>query len=419
MKKTQADNPAAARAGERGAALITALLVSMLLLTAGGALLFTTAMTATNAVDSTAEAQAYYAADAGLQAALTVMRRNVNATNPAGTTADFHNFVCGTANACTNTGGDLSPWLSYSANGAVKLSDTPYAAYSVRVRDSSKLSTDTLAASYQPRFLVVQSVGHGPHGATKVMEMMVDRFIFAYDAPATLVLRESQDGSNHVNVSPGPAQPNTYSGTDFSNPTVTKPAVGVGQSAFNGNTDLALATVAMATENMTGGVAAVGTAASPWPSIVTDAATAYKTVHGDPATKTKGLADYATSTACPGSSTALSGFTYIEGDCTLGPQNSGSGFLVVTGTLTVSGNFNFSGVIFALGTGKIVHKGGGGSIIEGGILAANFGTNGTGGFGPVSFDTSGGGNSTIRYNSQAINNALAIIGPRTLGVVEK
>ena len=146
MKKTLADNHAAARAGERGAALITALLVSMLLLTAGGALLFTTAMTAANAVDSTAEAQAYYAADAGLQAALTVMRRNVSATNPAGTTADFHNFVCGTATSCTNTGGNLSPWLTYTS-GVVKLSDSPYAAYTLSVQDSSKLSTDTLAVA--------------------------------------------------------------------------------------------------------------------------------------------------------------------------------------------------------------------------------------------------------------------------------
>ena len=44
-----------ARAGERGAALVTAMLVAMLLLAAGGALVVTTGMTATNAVDATAD----------------------------------------------------------------------------------------------------------------------------------------------------------------------------------------------------------------------------------------------------------------------------------------------------------------------------------------------------------------------------
>lgn len=69
--------PAQARARERGAALITVLLVSTLMLAAGGAVIMSTAMTATNSIDSTGEAQAYTAAEAGIQAALNVMRGNV------------------------------------------------------------------------------------------------------------------------------------------------------------------------------------------------------------------------------------------------------------------------------------------------------------------------------------------------------
>ncbi len=55
------------RRGERGAALVMSLLVSMLLLAAGGALIATAGMTASNAADATAEVQAAFAADAGLQ----------------------------------------------------------------------------------------------------------------------------------------------------------------------------------------------------------------------------------------------------------------------------------------------------------------------------------------------------------------
>ncbi|MDQ3665231.1 MAG: prepilin-type N-terminal cleavage/methylation domain-containing protein [Acidobacteriota bacterium] len=49
-------------------ALITALLVSILLLVAGGALLATTSRTTMTTFDASAEEQAYYGAEAGLQA---------------------------------------------------------------------------------------------------------------------------------------------------------------------------------------------------------------------------------------------------------------------------------------------------------------------------------------------------------------
>ncbi|HEX8721192.1 MAG TPA: hypothetical protein VF736_11210 [Pyrinomonadaceae bacterium] len=409
--KTKPSELSARRGGERGAALITALLVSMLLLAAGGALVITTGMSATNAVDATAEAQAYYAADAGIQAALSVIRRN-KPSSPAGTPADFHHLVCGVAATCTNTGGSLAAWLPYDAAlGAVKLSDSPRMTYNVTVTDAGRAAAFTLTAAYQPRYLLVRSVGRGPKGATKVLEMMVSRFKFDYSAPAPLVLRESEDGLSHVTLIPGPGQPNVYSGTDVSNPAVTLPAVGVGGTTFLGTTDFTLASTATAAETLTGGVGVVGNAAMPWPSVVADAPTAAATVQG--------LREFATSTACPANNQALSGLTFIEGNCTLGPNNSGSGFLVITGTLTMSGNFNFSGLIFALGAGRVVRSGGGGGTVQGGILAANFAGNGSGGFGRVVFDTSGGGNSQINYNSLAIENALAEFGPRPLGIVER
>src|SRR5687767_16038847 len=60
--------------GERGAALVTMLLVTVLMLGAGGALIMTTAMSSTTAIGSTAEMQAYYVAESGMQSALNVLR---------------------------------------------------------------------------------------------------------------------------------------------------------------------------------------------------------------------------------------------------------------------------------------------------------------------------------------------------------
>ena len=44
--------------------------------------------------------------------------------------------------------------------------------------------------------------------------------------------------------------------------------------------------------------------------------------------------------------------TFVDGDLVLGPGNpSGQGTLIVTGKLTLDGNFNFNGVIMVLGEG--------------------------------------------------------------------
>src|ERR1051325_4630215 len=93
MQSLTAAKPTRERQNERGAALITAILLSLLSLAAGGTLVLTTSMTGITALDSTAEMQAYYAAEAGISRSLEVLRGNVP-SNPAGTRASFHNVVC-------------------------------------------------------------------------------------------------------------------------------------------------------------------------------------------------------------------------------------------------------------------------------------------------------------------------------------
>jgi hypothetical protein len=135
------------RSGERGAALITALLVSMLLLIAGGALIMTTALSATNANDAAAETQAYYAAEAGLQATLNVLRGNVAPSplfNTSSASAAENKITFRQAVATP----DLSRWLTYNTSyspARVTISDsyTPLngMAYSVTVSDPDNMGT--------------------------------------------------------------------------------------------------------------------------------------------------------------------------------------------------------------------------------------------------------------------------------------
>ena len=120
-------------------------------------------------------------------------------------------------------------------------------------------------------------------------------------------------------------------------------------------------------------------------------------------------------------------FTFVDGDITLGPGNpTGQGTLIVTGKLTLDGNFNFNGVIMVLGTGEVYRSGGGHGNLYGALFIAKFPAAGLDSdqFGAPVFDTSGGGTSNIQYSTDAIDKAKSVGGhcnqrrPRVLNPVK-
>src|ERR1051325_9120326 len=138
----------AKRAGEKGAALITAVLLSMLLLAAGGTLVLTSTMTGITARDSTAEMQSYYAAEAGIARTLEVLRGNVQ-SNPAGTRASFTNVVC-SKTLWTITSGD---YVNVASDGSTRFKV-------ISIVDPNNTDANPCSnASYKPRQLVIQVKG--------------------------------------------------------------------------------------------------------------------------------------------------------------------------------------------------------------------------------------------------------------------
>jgi len=98
----------------------------------------------------------------------------------------------------------------------------------------------------------------------------------------------------------------------------------------------------------------------------------------------------------------------VNGDYTL--PGSGSGILLVTGTLTMSGNPSWNGLILVVGKGNVVKNGGGNGTLDGSLLVANmFSDPGTwthpiplGSSNPPGTPTiawNGGGNATVQYDS--------------------
>jgi len=103
------------RKSERGAALILVLFASLLVLACALMLLLTTTISTTNAISSTDELQAYYAAEAGLQDALNVLRGNVAPHPNDGTKMNFKNAInVSTSNNPSSGVAQLSRWLVYN-----------------------------------------------------------------------------------------------------------------------------------------------------------------------------------------------------------------------------------------------------------------------------------------------------------------
>jgi hypothetical protein len=59
---------------------------------------------------------------------------------------------------------------------------------------------------------------------------------------------------------------------------------------------------------------------------------------------------------------------YVDGDVTLNGNNTGYGILVVTGTLTMAGDFSWNGLVLVIGDGKITFQGGGNGQINGSVI---------------------------------------------------
>jgi hypothetical protein len=421
--KQHLNHRSSSRRDERGAALICVLLISALLLSAGGVLLLTTSMSATNAIDATAEIQAYYAAEAGLQRALNVVRSNDIPAGkmPAGKTKLTFRDI-----ALNST---LANWISFDGPtiGGAQTTLVGTNAFSVSITDPDDqgptlLRKINLDPNYQPARLNVQLTGYGPKRAKKVLSMAVLRSgLGGFQAPATITLRGSDSLPDPLTFDTGNSNAVTYTGNDA--------AGGAGISAFA--VTVPDVTPTLAGINKPGQVVGppvsvlgptsplAGIPPTPLPEWLesADNARAFLSDMHDTAV---GDSRYFT-TKPPASDMGTAGapkFTFVDGDVDLGPGNNGTGLLVVTGNLTTHGNTDFKGVIFVLGGGTVNRSGGGNGTIAGGIVIAKFGA--TGGFLAPTFSTNGGGNSTIQYDSKAVADATTVLpGFIVLGVVEK
>jgi Tfp pilus assembly protein PilX len=113
----------------------------------------------------------------------------------------------------------------------------------------------------------------------------------------------------------------------------------------------------------------------------------------------------------------------VQGDYTM--PSSGSGILLVTGTLTMNGNPSWNGLILVVGKGNVQKNGGGNGTLDGSLLVANMfsdpgtwthpiplGLNNPPGTPTIAWN--GGGNATVQYDSCWANYMSQSLAYRTI-----
>jgi len=411
------------RAGERGAALLTAVMLSLLLLAASGTLILTATMTGITARDATAEMQAYYAAEAGVAKTLEVLRGNVQST-PSGTRASFHNVLC-SKTLWTTTSGNV---VNVSADASTKFQVTD-----ILDPDNRDTVTKCADASYKPARLRVQVLGIGPRDSHKNLEIVINRYTVDYSVNAVVTLPNGS--GNPIAFNLGGSNVTTTSGADSCGSGASLAAYAVAGADYNTTNNVIDGCLADGTNcggsgpNVTPGDPAV-LASSNTPSFLASVPDARSFLYGSEGMMNAAINQgryFTDGTAATSSAAGLGAsnpdgvLTFVDGDFVLGPGNpTGQGTLIVTGKLTLNGNFNWNGVIMVLGTGQVYRSGGGNGNIYGAMFVAKFAKTGadTDVFGAPTFNTSGGGNANIQYCSDAVDKAKAVGGHSVTGIRE-
>jgi hypothetical protein len=280
---------------------------------------------------------------------------------------------------------------------------------------SSSPSTTSIPAkvtSPDPKRLLLKSYGFGPQGAQKRLELMVTKANFEFEVPAGVTFRGADD-CTPLTLDTGSSDAKTYSGVDLAGVEPQRPAFAVtpcdeddAKAGIKKPDTVVDPEIGLLGDDDT----TPGTVETPSFLQTADRARAYL---NNLQAKAQSTGRYFKSGTTINDSVNAPMFTFVDGDCTL---DGGSGFLVVTGTLTLNGNPNFKGAILVLGKGVVIRNGGGNGDIYGGIAVAAFGRT-SGNFTSPTFETNGGGNSTIQYDSAALKDGIGS-GQNVLGIRE-
>lgn len=465
---------------EKGAALVTVVLLLMLLMAACGSIILITALSNTTTTDTVAEKQAQRAAEAGMQIALGVLRGNATGSPVSFRDAAIrtssnkgddwmprprlskwltYDYPATNPDRVTLTPG-YTPYngLAFSViieapdgttvvptpnpdwvDGPVVKPDPPikppkppwhpwdcahcswdYTHCSLyNPPNNGTLRADGMGCRHKhcippPNWggaddgyqrLLVKVTGYGPRGARKELELLVKRTMFDYDAEPLIFVQGASSGSPVSFSITGTPEVKFDSGdnigfifTNAGDQTVVENAI--------------LLPDKVTTAGKGDDYEIINSADRPkWLASADETRGLVADLREDARTRGRHFTAFPANNA---GTDSLPQFTFIDGDAEI--TGGGNGILIVTGRLTINGNFTFKGVILVLGEGRLEVTGGDAKV-EGTMALAKFGLSNE--FLPASINLTGVGKFELKYNAARVDEAMKLINMRVMAVREQ
>jgi hypothetical protein len=321
----------------------------------------------------------------------------------------------------------IAPKTSFSLDGVTYTLATTAFTFD----GASATSIPATIAPPEPQRLRVRVKGYGPRNAVKMMQMLVARSNFDYNATGAITLRSADDNTitaTQMHLDIGSSAVFSYSGNDHANGpdlpafTVTGDqdvalinALPGGQVTGSPNNVRKVAVSELdkflqTTDGPNGARAALDKMRLAAKNLKTPGCT---DPNPDVCDRYYGPGETAPSNIGLGMTDGIT--TFVDGNYTM-PAAGGAGLLVVTGTLTMLGNADFKGLILVLGDGHVERNGGGGDTSLGAMAIARFGSSGN--FLEPTYNVQGAGSSHMLFDSEWVRKALKSAGPGVLGVSE-
>ncbi len=329
---------------------------------------------------------------------------------PYSTTQSLRGWVkAGPLNSTSTVQFDFDSQVYDIMGSIITLNSDPLA-----VTGSSSASISGTMTQAEPFRLVVRAVGFGPRGAQKELEATIQKNFFnGLAAPATLTLI---GGSSGFNFEAGSSQNVAYSGDDIAT-NILIPPIGTNNLANLQAVDYNLENRGQKA-NITGTPSDISADLPFWlespKNLHSTLQELRRTASASGRLFTNGTEP---GNGNFGDNANATGITFIDGDVSL--SGNGGGILVCTGTLTLHGGFDFNGLIIVTGAGGVDRRGGGNGLLQGNTVVAPYNPSDLSTFLAPKYDISGGGNSTIRYNSSSVANGMTAVSNIVLGVAEK
>ncbi len=383
---------------QKGIALITAILMLVVLSVIGIIAVNVTTIGAKITGNTRTSKQAFYMAEAGIEAARELLRSRIE----GGSTVSAELFSVrgenGVLTDSTNvanfsgTDNDDSPFINTTmGNGR----------YMVYLTNDNEPSGGVTSLTDTNSQVTLTSFGYGPDNSRVVIQTIVIRNI--PNLPGAITM-PGPDVIFHA----GNSNASEANGYDY-------PAIAVNSTTSRTS---AIAGIPSGRLDNYQGLGYDGTTTPKTPSVVN---MTFDGLWGDLSKlqtfyqNLKWMADF--------SSPSNPGFTLgtvsdpkvvvIDGNYTVPGGTTGAGILLVTGNLVFNGNIDYDGIILVIGKGSLTRSGAGNGNITGGVYVANIAgddgninTTADNKWGIPTWDTSGGGTSDIDKVLSSENNAL-------------